>query len=327
MKGYIVKRVLISLFMLFILSALIYFLIRLMPGDYVKNTIVGNPKITEEMKNGLIASYGLNQGLLAGYFKWITSALSGNFGISFLYQIPVMSVIGKTIGVTLALSLLAFVFELFISIVLGMTAAIHQNKSIDHFINFLSIIGISLPSFFVAVILQKFFAAQIPLFPISGLVSVRAEDTGIFYILDVLWHFCLPIAVLVITGVGSYTKFIRTNTLQVLNADYILAARAKGLSNKQVILRHVFPNTLVPLISIVSTNIPTLFTRTLIVEQIFSINGLGYTAFSALKMSDTPLIMGFTMLLSVITVFSILLTDLVYGIVDPRIRIGKGWSK
>jgi len=213
MKKYIIKRTFISLLILLFLSALIYFLIRLMPGDYVKNTIVGNTKITYEMKNSLIASYGLNEGIVSGYFKWIASALSGSFGTSFIYKIPVSEVIGKTIWVTLFISVVSFVLEIVISIFLGIASAVNKNKITDNIISALSIVGISMPGFFFAVILQKIFAIQLPLFPVSGLVSVREDYTGIYLAFDMLWHLFLPVLVIVLTGIGSYTKFIRTNTI------------------------------------------------------------------------------------------------------------------
>lgn len=324
MRRFIIKRIIISLFMLLLLSFFVYCIIRLMPGDYVKNSIAGNTRISQEMKNSLMASYGLNDNFASGFIKWISSAVMGKLGISLLYREPVINVIGSRVLITLFISGAALILEISVSIFLGMTAAVKKFKRFDRIISFFSVASISLPGFFFAVILQRFLAVKIPLFPISGMVSVRGSHTGLYLLLDILWHMFLPIVVLVVTGIGAYTKFIRTNTLNILNSDYVLAARAKGLSNRKVMRKHVFPNTLVPLISIISTNIPLLFTRTLIVEQIFSINGLGHMAFSALKMSDTPLIMGFTIIISAVTIFSVLLCDIIYTIVDPRIRIGKG---
>lgn len=324
MSRYIIKRIIISLFMLFVLSFFVYGIIRLMPGDYVKNTIAGNTRISQEMKNSLMASYGLNDSFAAGFIKWISDTIRGNLGVSLLYREPVINVIGSRVLITLLISGTSLILEICVSIILGMAAAVNKFKKPDRIISFFSVASISLPGFFFAVILQRFLAVKLPLFPISGMVSVRGGYTGLYLLLDILWHMFLPTLVLVVTGIGEYTKFIRTNTLNILNSDYVLAARAKGLTERQVMRNHVFPNTLVPLISIVSTNIPFLFTRTLIVEQIFSINGLGYMAFSALKMSDIPLIMGFTIIISAVTIFSVLLCDIFYTVADPRIRIGKG---
>jgi peptide/nickel transport system permease protein len=320
-KQYIIRRLLLSVVILFGVSIIIYALVRSMPGDFVESMTAGNPKVTPEMIARLKRLYGLNVGIIEGYFKWVVQALQGNFGDSFVYQKPVTEVISSKMWVSFSLAATAFFFELLIAIPLGIVSATKQYSKLDYAVTTFALAGISLPSFFFAAVLQRIFAIELKIFPLSGMVNARMDYEGFKLILDMAHHFTLPILVFVVTGIGGLMRYSRTNMLEVLNADYIRTARAKGLSEHKVIYRHAFRNTLIPIVTMIGGSLPGLFSGAIITEGIFAIDGLGRTAFQALNMGDIPFIMGFNMFLAVLTLAGTLLSDILYAVVDPRIRL------
>ena len=320
MKQYIIRRVLISICVLFGVSFLIYGILRCMPGDFVEQMTSGNPSITAEQKELLRESYGLNGGVIDGYVGWIKNALKGDFGTSFLYAKPVTEVISSRMWTSFSLAAIAFVIQLCISIPLGILASTRQYTKTDYVIVFLALAGISLPSFFFAAILQRTFAMGLGWLPLSGMVTARENFTGFRLTLDIGYHFILPITVFVITGIGSWLRYVRTNMLEVLNADYIRTARAKGLDERKVIGKHGFRNTLIPIVTFVGGTIPSLFAGAIITEGIFSIPGLGKAALDAVGNKDLPFLMGYLMFMAVLTLIGTLISDILYAVVDPRIR-------
>lgn len=320
MKQYIIRRVLISICVLFGVSFLIYGILRSMPGDFVEQMTSGNPTITAEQKELLRESYGLNGSVIEGYIGWIKNAVKGDFGTSFLYAKPVTEVISSRMWTSFSLASIAFVIQLCIAIPLGILAATKQYKKIDYAIVFLALAGISLPSFFFAAILQRIFAMGLGWLPLSGMVTARENFTGFRLTLDIGYHFILPIAVFVITGIGSWLRYVRTNMLEVLNADYIRTARAKGLAERKVIGKHGFRNTLIPIVTFIGGSIPSLFAGAIITEGIFSIPGLGKAALDAVGNKDLPFLMGYLMFMAVLTLIGTLISDILYAVVDPRIR-------
>lgn len=320
MKQYIIRRVLISICVLFGVSFLIYGILRSMPGDFVEQMTSGNPTITAEQKELLRESYGLNGSVIEGYIGWIKNAVKGDFGTSFLYAKPVTEVISSRMWTSFSLASIAFVIQLCIAIPLGIVAATKQYTKIDYAIVFLALAGISLPSFFFAAILQRIFAMGLGWLPLSGMVTARENFTGFRLTLDIGYHFILPIAVFVITGIGSWLRYVRTNMLEVLNADYIRTARAKGLAERKVIGKHGFRNTLIPIVTFIGGSIPSLFAGAIITEGIFSIPGLGKAALDAVGNKDLPFLMGYLMFMAVLTLIGTLISDILYAVVDPRIR-------
>lgn len=320
MKQYIIRRVFTSIIVLFGVSFFIYAMLRMMPGDFVEQMTSGNPAITAEQKERLRELYGLNSSILEGYFNWIKDAVKGDFGMSFTYRKPVADVIKSKMWVSFALSATAFIIQLLLAIPLGIIAAKKQYGKTDYTIMFLALAGISLPSFFFAAVLQRVFAMELGWFPLSGMVTARENFTGFRLFLDMAHHFILPIIVFVIIGMGSWLRYVRTNMLEVLNADYVRTARAKGLSEKKVIGRHAFRNTLIPIVTFVGGSIPGLFSGAIITEGIFAIDGLGMTALQAVNNKDLPFLMAYLMFLAVLTLLGTLISDVLYAVVDPRVR-------
>ena len=320
MKQYIVRRILISIVVLLGVSFLIYGILRSMPGDFVEQMTSGNPSITAEQKEKLRESYGLNGGVVKGYVSWVKNALKGDFGKSFLYSKPVTEVISSRMWTSFWLAAIAFVIQLCIAIPLGILASTRQYTKTDYSIVFLALAGISLPSFFFAAVLQRVFSMGLGWLPLSGMVTARKNLTGISLTMDIGYHFILPIIVFVITGIGSWLRYVRTNMLEVLNSDYIRTARAKGLPERKVVNKHAFRNTLIPIVTFIGGAIPSLFAGAIITEGIFSIPGLGKAALDAVANKDLPFLMGYLMFMAILTLLGTLISDILYAVVDPRVR-------
>ena len=333
MFKYIVKRILLSILILLGVSIIIYFLIRLMPSDFLEKKFasqLAQGTMTLEQLNEMKEHYGLLDnsfmGIIKGYWDWLTKALKGDLGISFVYNKPVASVIGEKMWISFIISGVALIFEFVIAIPLGISGAVKQYSFQDYLVTILAMIGISFPSFFFADILIKIFAVELGWLPVSGQTGAEIVITDIsafqYFIMN-LSHLILPMVTLVVLSIGSMMRYTRTNTLEVLNADYIRTARAKGLSEKKVIYKHAFRNTMIPLVTIFAGILPSLFGGAMIVEQVFGIDGIGNIAYKALNQGDIPFIMGYNMFLAILTVIGTLLSDIMYAVVDPRVKLGK----
>lgn len=320
MKQYIIKRLLISILVLFGVSILLYGIAHMVPGDYVSNISSGNQNITPEMEQRMREAYGLDKGPVEGYFSWLGDAIRGDFGTSFVYKEPVTSIIVRYMPATLALAGISMVLELLLAIPLGILAARRQYSFTDYTIVAIAILGISLPSFFFAAVLKRVFAIGLGVLPISGMVTARANFTGFALFADMAKHFVLPVIVFVLTSMGSYLRYVRTNMLEVLSADYVRTARAKGLPERKVIAKHAFRNTLIPIVTLFGSMIPALFSGAVITESIFALEGLGNIALKAVYAGDIPYLMGFNMFIAALTLIGTLVSDILYAVVDPRVR-------
>ncbi len=329
MFKYIVKRIAYSVLILLGVSLIIYFLIRLMPVDFIQDKInainQGGATVSEETVQAMYEMYGLGdnsvKGILKGYFSWLTALAQGDLGTSFVYGIPVARVITEHMGVSFAVSLIATIFEFLIAIPLGITAARHQYSLRDYIVTILVMIGISLPSFFFGQMLKDALALKLGWFPPSGLVNATASFSGIELLLDQMYHMFIPILTIVILSIGARMRMTRTNMLEVLNSDYIRTARAKGLKESVVINKHAFRNTLIPLVTSLAGLLPSLFSGAIITEQVFDLPGIGNIALDAMNRGDIPFIMGYNMFLALLSVLGVLLADLMYGLVDPRVKL------
>lgn len=325
MVKYILKRILISILILFGVSLILYILLRCMPTDYVDARIQaltqkgGNDADIEELKQVMYKSYGLDGNIFQGYFQWLGNALTGKFGKSFITQHDVISDIfsADRVGVSFFVALIATVFEFLIAIPLGITAATHQYSVRDYVVTVLVLLGISLPSFFFGQVLKDLFANKLGWFPVSGMVDAKGDAN----VLDYLHHMFLPILTVVILSIGSRMRMTRTNMLEVLNSDYIRTARAKGLKESAVIYKHAFRNTMIPLVTSLAGLIPSLFSGAMITEQVFSLTGIGQYALTAMTQGDIPVIMTYNMFLAILSVIGVLLSDLMYAVVDPRVKL------
>ena len=270
----------------------------------------------------LSASYGLDKGIIGGFFNWLGNAIRGNFGDSWYYTIPVTEKFASTVGVSFVMGAITLFFELIIAIPLGIIAATKQYSRTDYVISILALAGMSLPTFFFASLLKLVFSVKLGWFDLYGLVGrnyERLSSVGKFF--DKANHLVLPIVTLVVISIGSLMRYTRTNMLEVLNADYIRTARAKGLSEKKVIYKHAFRNTLIPLVTMVGGSLPGLFSGALITETLYSINGIGYTSYNAMVAGDIPFSMFYLVFMAILTLLGNLISDILYAVVDPRVRI------
>ena len=310
---------------------LIYGLVRLMPTDYVDNKLLpmlNQGTVSEEDITRMKELYGIADnsfaGIVKGYFKWLGSALTGDLGISFKYSQPVSEVISSSMWISFIIAALAYVLVYLIAIPLGITSAVKQYSVLDYSVTTFTMIGISLPGFFLAQVLIKTFAMDLGWFdPSLGLETTTSMYTGIVKFFDQVWHCILPMTTLVILSVGGTMRHTRTNTLEVLNADYIRTARAKGLSERAVVYKHVFRNTMIPMVTMMAGMLPGLFGGAMILETVFGLPGIGKLAYDALVVGDIPFIMGYEMFLAILTVIGVLLSDIAYVLVDPRIKLNR----
>ena len=327
MRKYVVKRILLSVLILICVTFIIYGLLRCLPSSYVENMAMQlsskpGAKSYDEWLGQLNASYGLDKGIIPGYFTWLGDAIQGKFGDSWKYTEAVTTKFSDTIWLSFIMGLISFALELVIAIPLGIIAATKQYSRADYAITTFSLVGISLPTFFFATLLKLFFSVKLGWFDLYGLVGRDYAQLSTWgQLLDKANHLVLPIVTLVIVSVGSLMRYTRTNMLEVLNADYIRTARAKGLSEHKVIYRHAFRNTLIPLVTIIGGSLPGLFSGALITETLFGIPGIGFASYQAMIAGDIPFSMFYMTFIAILTLIGNLLSDILYAVVDPRVRI------
>lgn len=358
MVKYIVKRLLVSILILFSVSVILYTLVRVMPVNYVEEQYYAshsNVDVSEEElqqaildanlediekaqeqgysqlwnkifrdgevelnKDGTVKHFSKGavaiRSIVAGYVNWLGDFLKGDMGKSFKYGRPVSEVIVDNMGLSFVVSFISLVLQLLIAVPLGIQSAYRQYGKLDYITTILTMIGISFPSFFFGKLLIKWFAVDLGWFPAG-----QFDETNLA---TMSYSLVLPIAVLTILSIGSFMRYVRTNTLEVLNADYIRTARAKGASENSVVYKHVFRNTLIPLVTTLAGILPGLFGGAMITEQIFDLPGIGNVAYAALRAGDVPFIMGYNMFIAVLTIIGVLLTDIMYAVVDPRVKLG-----
>ena len=266
MAKFTIRRVLYSILILFFLFFLIYVLMYNMPMGYIETKareLASRPGATKsyaEWLADLNAQYGMDKGIIMGYFTWLKSAVRGEWGDSWAWTIPVTEEFHNTVWFSFILGLVSFIFEIIIAIPLGITAAKKQYSFTDYFTTVVSMICISMPTFFIATVLKYVFSVKLGWFDLSGMQGrnyMNLSDVG--KVLDVAKHFVLPSITIVIISIGGLMRYTRTNMLEVLNADYIRTARAKGVPEKKVINYHAFRNTLIPLVTTLGGSLPGLF--------------------------------------------------------------------
>ncbi|MGD9761804.1 MAG: ABC transporter permease [Candidatus Izemoplasmatales bacterium] len=355
MIKYVIKRLALSVLILFGVSIIIYGLVRIKPGlDFIQAKYYAQVQLDDtgqvaEMVEAQREIYGLKSGILEGYMIWAGNVLEGNWGNSFIFTINtgevellfdsegnpvldpygvqltkpisssnVLDIIASKSTISFVIALIATILQFSIAIPLGITSATKQYGVVDYSVTVLAMMGISLPSFFFGALLLRIFSIQLGWFPYAGLTD---PNSNLPVLIDNLHHLVLPITVLVILSIGGLMRYTRTNMLEVLNSDYIRTARAKGLSEHKVIYKHAFRNTLIPLVTIFAGILPGLFGGAMITETIFSIDGIGKAAYTAVTRGDIPFVMAYNLFLSLLTVIGTLLSDLMYAVVDPRVNL------
>lgn len=319
MKNYIIRRI-IQMIPVFIgILFILFFILQQAPGSPVSHMM--SPKMTPAQKAELADKLGLNTPWYFRFLNWIEEALSGNLGYSITHKKPVTDVIKDYMGSTLLLSSVSLVISVLIGIPAGVISATKQYSKTDNILTVVSLIGISIPSFFFGLLLLKFFAVDIQIFPLFGLKDpLLFSNNPMTKYLDIAWHLVLPSIVLGLGSTASFMRYTRSSMLEVIKQDYIRTARAKGLREKTVIYRHAFRNAIIPIITLLGFWIPSLLSGAVITETIFALPGLGKISVEATMTRNYPLILGINAMLALLTLIGALVADILYAIADPRIR-------
>lgn len=327
MRKFIIKRILISIIILIFVAFIIYVLMRCLPTSYLEEvarskSMQPGSKSFEEWMAQLSATYGMDKGIIPGFISWCSKAITGDFGDSWKWTVPVVEKFHDSIWISFIMGAISFVLELIIAIPLGIISATKQYSKTDYAITIIALTCYSLPTFFFASLLKLVFAVKLGWFDLGGLIGRNFDHLtpwGQFW--DQAAHLVLPIFTLVVISIGSLMRYTRTNMLEVLNADYIRTARAKGLSERRVIYHHAFRNTLIPIVTIVGGSLPGLFSGALITETLFSIPGIGFVSYQSMIAGDIPFSMFYLVFLAILTLLGNLISDILYAVVDPRVRI------
>lgn len=336
MVGYIFKRLLYLLGVLAILSFIVYCVYNLIPVDKAADMAM------QELANNKFLNYaerylywqrrfGLDGNLLTRYLRWLGFApfydgsynglLQGNLGTSLTYAKPVAEVLREPLKNTLLLNAFATALALGITLPLGIFCAVKRGSKRDSLVQVGTIIGYSMPAFIIAILFIWIFAVKLNLFPVSGMSSVGKDYTGFRAFLDRMWHFALPLIVMTFCSLGGMTRYVRASMLDALSLDCIRTARAKGLKEGLIVKRHAFRNALIPIVSLVIGWLVSVFSGSIMIENIFGINGMGKAYFDALTANDNEIALAMQMFYIVLALFGNLLADIAYGLVDPRIRV------
>lgn len=304
---YLLRRVFFILLTLFIIVTITFLLLNFLPGTPYTN----EERLSDTQIMIMNERYGLNEPLLMRYGRYILNILQGDFGVSFQFNnIPVASILSSRIGPTIQLGLQGIVAGAILGIVLGVIAALRRQTWVDHSATFVAIIGRSVPNFVFAVLLQQLFAISIQWFPIIWDGSLRSS--------------VLPTIALAIAPLADTSRFVRTEMVDVLSSDYIELARSKGLGRTKIAFKHGLRNALIPIITILGPLAASLMTGSMVIENIYAIPGVGELFVQAILTNDYQIIMAVTIFYSALLCSILLLVDILYGIIDPRIRIADG---
>jgi peptide/nickel transport system permease protein len=317
MGQYVVRRLLIAIPTLLIISFVIFSILALAPGDPLAQFAL-NPAIPEEVRERIREQLGLNQPWPVRYAKWLQQLSQGNFGISFNTKAPVTDLIFQRLPQTMQVVGMAYLIAVLIALPIGIISAVKQYSLFDQLATFFAFVGFSVPSFFTGLVLMLVFAINLGWFPIVYSSTLKVTDWDSFW--QQIRQMVLPVSVLVVQQTAALTRFMRSSMLDNLNLDYVRTAKAKGLTDRLVVLRHVLTNSLIPVVTLIALGIPTIFAGAIITENLFRVNGIGQLLITSINNSDTPVVMALTFIFAVLTVIFNLIADVLYGVLDPRVR-------
>ena len=305
---YIAKRLMISLVTLFVILVVLFLMVKFLPVSPINNE-----KLSASARAAIEAKYGLDQALPVQFIKYVKSMLTGDFGVSFnLYKdMPVASLVGNAAKLSFVYGICAVIIGTVIGMFLGVFAALHKNTIWDTLATVISVIGVSIPSFVFAMLILLLFASKLRILP-TGYSSSNAIHSSI-----------MPILALSVGVIANVARFTRTEMVSVLSSEYMTLAKAKGLDKKTLIMKHALRNALIPVITILGPILVNLMTGTMVVEQICSVPGLGKLLINSIMSNDYNIILACSFLYAAMYILMMLIIDVSYGIIDPRIRLGK----
>jgi peptide/nickel transport system permease protein len=322
MTTYAIRRILQTIPILFIISILLFFLVRSAPGGPLTSAR-RNPNVTKEQIEAIEEKLGLNDPLPVQYGRWIGDMLKGNLGQSIKFHRPVNDMIAERIPNTLTLVGASFLLTLIVAIPIGMLSARKPYSVFDYAMTTVTFIGQSIPVYWLGLglivifyVLLKNPVTDVPFFPVGGMNTRGKEGDP----LDTLWHLVLPVTALSLGWIAWYSRFLRSSMMDVLHEDYVRTAKAKGASSNSVYYKHALQNAILPLVTLIALDLPSLFAGALFVETIFSWPGMGRLFWDAAKGRDYPVLLGVVMITAVLIIFCNILADLTYGWLDPRVK-------
>ncbi len=322
MKKYLIKRLLIMLPMLLGITLLSFLVMNLAPGDPVMmfvDTEKGVPTAAELAR--VRALLGLDKPILIRYLLWLKNTATGNLGYSMFSRQPVLHEIQTRIGTTVLISSLSMLISAVIGMYVGIICALNQYKFLDYLLSVLAFIGLSLPNFWLAIMLILLFTNKLGWLPSVGLIDVSLQNPGFFAdLLDRIKHLILPVTAMSLSSIGSWARYQRAAFLEVEKQDYIRTARSKGLSENKITYRHALRNAALPIITILGMSLPNLIGGAFLIESIFGLPGMGRLGLMAISNRDYPIIMAVTLFSSILVLLGTFIADVTYALVDPRIR-------
>ncbi|HEO64218.1 MAG TPA: ABC transporter permease, partial [Candidatus Omnitrophica bacterium] len=317
---YIIRRFLVAIPLILAISFLTFALINLTPGNFFDQMRL-NPQVSEDTINRYMELYRLDRPLIVQYFAWLKRLLYFDFGYSFAYNIPVRKVLGMRVFNTLILTISSFFFTWIVALPLGIIAAVNSDKILDRIISFFSYLLLAVPTFFLA-FLFLYFAFILRALPLGGMVSANFTELGFWAkVFDLLKHLIIPTLVISLGAIASLVRIMRANILEVLRTNYILALRARGLSENRVVYVHALRSAINPLITIFGYQISGLLSGAALTEIICNWPGLGSLMLSAVRSQDIYLVMGSMLISSFMLIAGNLVADILLAFADPRIRI------
>jgi peptide/nickel transport system permease protein len=316
MGNYLLRRLIIAIPSLLGISLILFVLLALAPGDPF-GELASNPNIPPEVREALRAKFGINDPVFVRYFHWLVAMLHGDWGFSFASRVDVDTLILQRIPTTLYVVGTSQLLALAVALPVGVYAAMRPYSIFDQIANTFAFIGFSLPTFFTGLLLILIFSVNLGWLPFVYRADIAA--TGWHWYWEYIKQAIMPITVLGLFQAASYTRYVRSAVLDVIRLDYVTTARSKGIGERKVIIKHVVRNALIPVVTLVALQMPSVFGGAIITEQIFRIPGIGSLLISAILANDTPVIMAVTFVFSCLVVFFNLLADIIYGWLDPRI--------
>lgn len=338
MRKYILQRLVYIVLVFFIVSICMYMLYNLIPSDPARAELEGQKSTLKAEEYAaqyaqIRARLGLDDPLLTRYLRWMglfpnkngvfNGLLQGNFGYSNFYKQDVKAVIREPMLYTMFINIFATLLALGITIPLGIRTAVKKNSKLDKFTQVFSIIGYSIPIYIVSLVFIYLFAVVFRIFPVNGMKTPGSDFTGLQFYLDRLYYLALPLLVMTFASLGGMTRYVRAAMIDCLSMDYIRTARAKGVKEKTVIYSHAWRNALLPIITVIIGWFLGIFSGSVVIEETFSLNGMGKLYILGLRNSDYELVLAMQMFYTVISLLGTLLMDLSYGLVDPRVRVNK----
>ena len=317
MGRYVLRPPRTSVPILLLISFIVFAILALAPGDPLYQ-FAASPAVPPEVRENIRRSLGLDQPWPVRYVKWLGSALQGDLGYSFASRVPVFDLIKQRLPNTLAVLGVAYVVSILLAIPIGVVSAVRRYSVFDHLATTFAFIGFSLPTFFSGILLILIFSIKLGWLPFIYDSNLRVHDFN--SLLAQLKQSIMPIAVLALFQTATLARYVRAEMLENLPLDYVRTAQAKGLSQATVIGRHVLRNSLIPVVTLVALGVPSVFAGAVITEQIFRVPGIGQLLIRAIQDSDTPVVMAITFIFAVLVVLCNLIADVIYGLLDPRIR-------